>query len=294
MLISIIIPLYRGRDVIGACLDSLYTGHDDCRLEIIVIDDASPDYAGDFVRSNYHGVQLLSNNRNLGYAAAVNRGIAVSTGDLILFLNQDTVVQPGAIEILADELAKDRNLAAAAPQLLNQDRSIQRSCRNLPSYADIIYHHLLLSYLFPKSTTFSKWKMGRFSHDASAFVEQPAFSAIMLKRETVELIGFLDERFRLFFNDVDYCRRIADSGMMIRFCPNAKVIHQRGQSTGQIPLKKIFRSHLGFIRYFFKHERGVARTTANVLIAILLTLSGVLRIMLQLLQRPFISKGSSS
>lgn len=294
MLISAIIPVFYGRDVIGTCLDSLLRQGGSFETEIIAVDDCSPDRAGDLIESDYPMVKLIRNDRNLGYAASVNRGIELAGGGYILFLNQDTVLEAGAVERLVGELQADESLSAVAPQLLNPDGTIQPSCRMLPSYADVVYHHLLLPYVFPKSKVFSRWKMGWFSHNEKAEVEQPSFSAILIRKEIVESVGLLDGRFRIFFNDVDYCKRILDRGGRILFSPDAKVTHLRGQATSRLPVRKIIDSHTGFVRYFVKHKRGAIHIIANVLTAVLLTLSAILRIVWSVVRSIFTLREPSS
>jgi len=287
MSVAAVIPLYLGRDVIFDCLKSLQGGQEGVDISIVVVDDCSPDYAGDLVMERFPNVTLIRNDTNLGYAASVNNGLNSVDAEFILLLNQDTVVLPGAIRILAEELEADQDLAAAAPQLIDFNGRVERSCRMLPNYFDVISHHLLLAYIFPKSKLFSRWKMGWFDHEERMPVQQPAFSAILLRRETIEQVGLLDERFRIFFNDVDYCKRIDGSGGRILFCPSSKVRHIRGQSTEQIPFRKIYNSHLGFIRYFLKHYRNPLYWIPNEVVILLLLLSGILRIIWQGVKRPF-------
>jgi hypothetical protein len=291
--VSVIIPLYLGKPVIGPCLDSVLR-EDRTPVEVIVVDDASPDGAGTYVSQRYPKVAILTHDRNLGYAAAVNRGIDKSTGDVILLLNQDVVVQPGAVNRLLDRLQADETIWAVAPQLLDADGSIQRSCRMLPLHRDVVFHHLLLSYIFSRSRTFSRWKMGWFSHNSEELVEQPSFSAIMIRRDCVRAVGSLDERFRIFFNDVDYCKRIKDLSGRVLFYPSARMTHLRGQATGQIPIRKIVDSHSGFVKYFWKHQRSIRALPANLLVTALLLGSGCIRVAWNAIRIFFTSREPSS
>jgi GT2 family glycosyltransferase len=277
MRVSVIIPLYLGRDVICQCLQSVLKSQIEFELQVIVVDDASPDGAGAMVGSEFSDVEIITNRKNLGYAASVNRGLLAADGDFLFLLNQDTELQRDTITILVNKLTQNSELTAVAPRLLKPDGTVQKSCRTLPRHSDVIYHHLLLSYLFPRSDRFSRWKMGWFSHDKDTIVEQPYFSAIMFRRDVIDRIGELDIRFRLLFNDVDYCKRIADSGGKILFTPDTSVMHIGGQALRQVPFRKTLHSHCGFVKYFFKHYRGVRYLLPNMLIALLLTLSGVLR-----------------
>lgn len=291
--VSVVIPIHNGRDVIGPCLDSLLFDHDSQAIEIIVVDDCSYDGGGELVESSYPGVVLLTNRSNLGYAASINRGLGRCSGDHIMLLNQDTIVHPGAIDVLVRELETDARLAAVAPQLLNPDGSIQRSCRRLPEYADVIYHHLMLSYVFPQSRLFSRWKMAGFAHNHREEVEQPSFSAVLLRSEVVMTLGPLDERFRMFFNDVDYCTRILDRGLKILFCPDAKVTHEGGHAVKRSPVMRIVHSHIGFAKYFFKYRRGVIYILPNLAVTLLLAISAVPRIMYNVVAEKLSSSRSS-
>lgn len=288
MRVTAIVPLYRGREVIADCIKSLSGGQEDVEVSVIVVDDYSPDSAGDFVADRFPDVTLVRNTKNLGYAASVNRGLREADGDYVLLLNQDTIVLPGAIRILAEELDSDYGLAAAAPQLIDFSGRVERSCRMLPTHFDVISHHFLLAYFFPDSKFFGRWKMHWFDHEYRRFIEQPAFSAILFRRGTMEEVGLLDEKFRIFFNDVDYCKRIADAGGRILFCPSAKVKHMRGQATSQIPFRKIINSHRGFIRYFFKHYRNPLYWVPNMVVTLLLVASGFLRLLWEAVRRPFV------
>jgi GT2 family glycosyltransferase len=292
--ISVLIPLYQGRQVIGACIDSLLDSRDDIDLRIVVIDDASPDEAGEWVSSNYPYVEVIVNDTNRGYAFAVNRGIQNTDGDLILLLNQDTRMESGALKILEDRLNSKADIDAVVPKLLNTDGTVQPSCRMLPRHVDVLWQHLFLPRLFPRSQEFARWKMGWFNHDSEIEVEQPYFSTILLRRSVVDEIGQLDESFRIYFNDVDYCRRIKDSGGRILFTPHARVVHQLGQSTSKIPFRRIVDSHRGFIRYFFKHYRGMSYWIPNIGVAAILAASAVVRLTLTALCLPFTSRGPSS
>lgn len=292
--LSVIIPLYNGRSVIGPCLDSLVRERASVEMELVVIDDASPDGAGEFVREHYEEVVLLSNDHNEGYAASVNRGIETSGGEYLLLLNQDTELKENTIGTLLSCLQKDDSVVAAAPQLLSPDGSVQHSCRMLPRHSDIVWHHLLLSYIFPRSRTFSRWKMGWFDHRSEQMVEQPAFSAIMICRSVIDEVGPIDERFKIYFNDVDYCKRIHDSGGRILFCPAASVVHHHGQATKTIPFARIVHSHSGAVKYFFKHYGSLLYIIPNLIVTLLLLASGLVRLSMTAIRKVITSKGSSS
>lgn len=289
-LISVIIPVYNGMDVIGPCLDSLKSHGSQYELEIIAVDDCSLDGSCEFLISKYPGLTILRNDINRGYAVSVNRGINRSHGEYILLLNQDTEVKNGAIGILTKKLLSDPCLAAVAPRLLNPDGTPQKSIRRFPKHSDIIYHHLGLTSLFPKNPHFNRWKMADFDYNTESHVEQPAFSAVLIRRTAVDQIGLLDPEYPLFFNDVDYCKRLLDAGWRILYAPVAEVVHHGGQAVRQQPIISIYTSHAAFVRYLRQYHKGIKYLVSNLICTLLLVLSSHLRAVYRLLRRCFISK----
>lgn len=152
---------------------------------------------------------------------------------------------------LAQFLNQYPEFAAVAPQLLNPDGSIQPSCRRLPALADLIFQITGLALLFPTSFL-NRWKMPEFDHQSFREVQQPMASALLARREVFGKIGGLDERFFVFFGDVDFCRRLKEAGLRVVFFPEARFFHQRGSSTRHMGASFYFSSHFGFFRYLWK------------------------------------------
>ncbi|MBD3216875.1 MAG: glycosyltransferase [candidate division Zixibacteria bacterium] len=285
MLVSVVIPLYNGHDVIIECLESVIASETEHNLEVIVVDDCSRDDSLELVSKKGHDLHLLGNDGNYGYAYTVNRGIMASHGDAILLLNQDTELDNDSIQRLASKLFEDDRTGIVAPKLLNPDGTLQKSVRRFPKHSDIIYHHLGLSYLLENSAKFNRWKMPDFDHLDECYVDQPAFSAVMIKRSVINRIGLLDTAFPLFFNDVDYCKRTVDAGWKILFDPEAEVKHQRGQATFQRKVLSIYLSHQAFIKYLNKYFKRARYILPNFFCTFLLLCSAHIRALYHLLKR---------
>jgi hypothetical protein len=290
MLVSVVIPLYNGCDVIVECLDSVFASETEHNLEIIVVDDGSKDDSLELVSAKGYDLHLLKNDGNYGYAYTVNRGIMVSHGDSIILLNQDTELDKDTIQKLASKLFEDDRTGIIAPRLLNPDGTPQKSVRRFPKHNDIIYHHLGLSYFLEQSPRFNRWKMPDFDYRVEDFVDQPAFSAVMIKRSVINQVGLMDTDFPLFFNDVDYCRRTVDAGWKILFDPEAEVKHQRGQATSQRKIQSIYLSHQAFIKYLNKYFKGARHILPNFACTFLLLCSAHIRAFYHLLRMAFTSK----
>ncbi len=148
MHLSIIIVSYNTRDDLRACLESLQVVQP--APEIIVVDNASSDGSADMVRAEFPHVRLLAQARNTWFCGGNNIGIQAATGDYILLLNPDTIVQPGALERLTAFLDSHPDYTGATAQLRYPDGSIQRTCSHIPTYAYLLLEHTPLGWLLPR------------------------------------------------------------------------------------------------------------------------------------------------
>src|SRR5262249_19586174 len=137
-----------------------------------------------------------------------------------------------------------------------EDGTIQQSLRNFPDYISMLWEFTLLSYIFPGSKLFGKWKMKYFKYDKDEDVNQPMAAALMIKKTVLDEIKNMDERFRMFFNDVDLCKKIMDSGKKIRFITAAKVVHAHGASVHKDRIRMIKVWDNDIIEYFRKYHNN--------------------------------------
>jgi GT2 family glycosyltransferase len=253
--ISAVIITYHGIDFIRDCLDSLKADLADYRYEIIVVDNYSRDGTVEFIEQNHPEVQIIKNRGNLGFARAVNQGIEAARYEILWLLNQDIRIEQGCLAaLLRCHDGLDRP-GVIGPRMVGFDGRIQKNCRRFPRY-----HHLLLelsglAYLLPRSRFFNGWKMGEFDHTASRPVEQPMGAAMLVSRNCIEDVGTLDESFGIFFNDVDFCRRLQDAGYVNYYCADGVIEHHIGGSVSRHKPKMVWLSHYGMYRYFLKQER---------------------------------------
>lgn len=272
--VSYIVVAYRSRSTITALLYSIESQIGDFQREIIVVDNSPHDNCADLIQNR--PVKYILNQRNTGYTCAINQAIVLASGEYLFLLNPDVRLQPHCTVELLNSLAAD-NSAAAAPQLLNDDDSIQYSVRNFPNFATLCYDATALSSLFPNSRTFGRWRNRYFDHSTASAIEQPMASALMIRREVVTRLGPLDERFFVFFSDVDYCKRMIEAGYKILFVPAAQAHHKIGGSTRQEGAWLIRDSHRGFYCYLVKHELNGAKTVLRPLAAAMLAVGAVIR-----------------
>lgn len=253
--ISAVIISFNGMKFLPDCLRTLVEDLSDLSHEIIVVDNGSVDGSVEFISKNFAAVQIIENGSNLGFAMAVNFGLKAARGKFVYLLNQDLRFRKGATASLLARLKEDSAIGMIGPKYVGFDGELQFSARAFPGYRHVFYDALLLSRIFPRSREFGSWRMGWFDHETELSVDQPMGSVMLIPRLVIEKIGDLDESFPIFFNDVDYCRRMKQAGYRLLYYPEAVVEHFVGGSTRTMPVKMKLESHRSMYRYLRKYAR---------------------------------------
>ena len=255
-LISVIIISYDGIDFIDDCISSVIDSLENTAFELVDVDNGSVDGTVEMLREKYPQVHLICNKSNLGFARAVNQGLEIAKGQFVLLLNQDTKIINNAITKLAGRMKSDMKIGTIGPKFISPEGALRKSARSFPRYRDLFFEFSGLAYLFPKSKMFSNWKLGWFDHQTEKKVDQPMGAALMIRRDVIEKVGYFDTNFPLFFNDVDYCRRVKRAGYENLYYPEAVAIHHVGGSTQKRKAAKIMQSHRAMYVYFKKYNKN--------------------------------------
>jgi hypothetical protein len=280
-----VVVTYQNAGEIGECLYSLHQATS-LSLQILIADNASTDGTPGVLekiaaelKSFGRICEVHAYSANLGFTRALNILLARASGEMTLFLNPDTSGwAAGGLDCLIENLTASPDVGVVAPQLINKDGSVQPSCRRFPLHRDIFFEMAGLSALFPRSALFNRWKMGDFDHATARDVDQPQGACLLARREVIERVGLWDEKFPMFFSDVDWCRRVRDAGWRIRFVPEVKVIHHQGVSVHQRRAAMIWTSHKSFYDYLSKYHRVWREKILNALAGISLLSAAVYRI----------------
>jgi len=239
-MLSIVIVSFNARADLERCLDSLRTAPPQTPHEVIVVDNASTDGSADAAR-RFAGVRVVVNASNVGFAAANNVGIRVGGGDVLLLLNSDTVVPPGAIDRLAHELDSDDTVAIVGPRLVDAEGRAELSFGRMIS-------------------PLNEWRQQRLQRDRHAietmtrersWPDWVSGACLLVRRADAEAVGLLDERFFMYTEDVDFCASIRARGRRVLFSPDVEVVHMRGRSAAAAPTATnaaYRRSQLAFYR----------------------------------------------
>jgi len=194
-------------------------------------------------------------------------------------LGEDTLAQ------LFSYLETNSDVAAVAPQLVYPNGKIQRSVRTFPTYAIFWYELTGLRRLFPRHPVFGRWRMNLEGINQAVDVDQPMASCLLIRRTVWDSLGGFDEDFPMFFNDVDLCYRIKESGGRIFYLPQASAVHRLGGSVRPVMARMVWFAHLGWLRFMRKFYRSPLDTLKYVLTAPLVLLAAAVRSVFWLCRR---------
>ncbi|MDO8512179.1 MAG: glycosyltransferase family 2 protein [bacterium] len=253
---SIIIVNWNTGPMLRECLDSLpgaFSNNEE--YEVFVIDNASVDQSVAIAEGSPQKIQLFKVKKNLGFAKANNIGIRQSKGDYVILLNPDTVATEGCFTKLIAFLQEKPKVAAVGPRLLNADLSWQPSCRSFPSVGVLAAMFLKLPHFFPNMVGYRKYLMKDFTYESETVVDQIMGACMVIPRDMLDRIGLLDEKYWIWFEEVDWCRRAKELGLEIWFAPVSEIVHYGGVSFKQafVPVRKEWRFMRSALRYVRKH-----------------------------------------
>lgn len=254
MKLSIIIVSWNVKEDLVNCLRSIEKNRPCEQFEVIVVDNASTDDTTETIKRDFPEIILVSNSKNRGFAAANNQGIKRSQGRYLLFLNPDTIIHAGSLDVLVRFMDDNSNVGACGPKLLNADGTTQPSARRFPTFRGALYRHTFLRSLRIFRSEYKKWLMKDFEHDRQMDVDQLMGSALMVRRSVIEQVGDMDESFFMYYEEVDLCYRIKKAGWRTVFVPEAVITHLGGQSAGRIPTKKRMMMLTSMLIFFRKHR----------------------------------------
>ncbi len=228
--LSIIIISFNTKDLLRACIKSVYETTANLIYEIIIVDNGSTDGSIDMLAIEFPEIHAINNKINLGFAKANNQAIKVARGKLILLLNSDTIVRKGAIESLAEFMKERKSVAAVGPKVFNVDGSLQSTGHSFPSIGDVLLSLLRIPHLVsPKLRKHLFPELFRNVDDISC-VGYIKGCCLMLNKHIIDKIGLLDEDFFFFAEDIEWCYRARKAGYHIYYNPYSEIVHYGGAS----------------------------------------------------------------
>ena len=226
--LSIIIVSFNTRPELEGCLASIAGAPPAMPHEIVVVDNASHDGSPEAVRARWPDVRVLAQPGNLGFARANNIGIRQTSGGLILLLNSDTLVPPGAIDALVARLQARRSAAVAGPRLTDAAGRVELSFGPMISPLGELRQKLLIGLHARRFAPV--WRWVEWTTSVEHTVDWVSGAALLVHREDAEAVGLLDERYFMYTEDVDFCAALRARGREVLFTPAATITHLRGRS----------------------------------------------------------------
>jgi GT2 family glycosyltransferase len=270
-MLSIIIINYNSKDVLEDCLLSLVNIKIDIGYEVFVTDNASSESIKEFV-VKFPQFKFIFNEKNSGFAAANNIGIKRSSGDYILLLNPDTIVNENSFQPMIDYLKKHDDAGAVGCKIFNVDGEIERSTHSFPSLLKEFVHanEFIKRFLGYENNILNRVKTllrlksleSYWDHNSTKEVDHVTGACMMVKRDVIQKVGLLDEAFFLYNEEVEWSMRIKNAGYKIVFHPESNIIHLFGHSTKQKVQQQTMNNLLleryrGMFYFFQKHYSKV-------------------------------------
>lgn len=266
MELSIVIVNWNAKDYLRNCLKSINAESEGILLEVFVVDNGSSDGSAEMLRKEFPGVMLIENKNNPGFGAANNQALKMCKNDFVLILNPDTEVLSGALKRMADFLRKNERTGAVGAKLLNADRSIQFTCaRNFPSLIGEFFWLTTLIRRFPRSRIAGSYLMTYWDHKDSRQVNCISGACVMTRKKILESLGYFDEDYFMYGEDVDLCYRIKKAGWEIWYLSEAEIMHYGGVGSKRIAETAAIYDRAAIAIFFKKHYGILTAATYRIM-----------------------------
>ncbi len=243
------------------CLQSIVDTSGFLRSETIVVDNGSSDGSVDAVQTQFPSTKVIENRDNLGFAKANNIGIQVSTGTYIALVNSDVVVLDGCFEALFTYMKRHPHAGMIGPKMLGPGGEVRRSIMSFPNLGNSVFRAFALDSFFPASRLFGQYLMAYREFKAVREVDVLNGFFLMIRREAFDEVGLFDERFFIYGEDIDLCRRFERRRWLRIYHPGAAAIHYGGASSARQPIRFFIEMQKANLHYWRK-QYGVTGSLA--------------------------------
>ena len=253
--LSTVIVNYKSRRALIDCLGSLELDTAGIAREIVVVDNHPADGTLQVLAERFPKVRGIANDENVGFARAVNQGIAATTGQYVLVINPDCFVEQGSIPALMGYLRTHPRTGVVGPRMVGEDGSLQYSARSFPDHFTFLFNrYSLLTRLFPRNRYIRRYLLLDWDHRSVRSVDWLSGACLLVRRAAIDQVGPMDEAYFMFNEDVDWCRRMRQGGWDVVYVPEALIHHDIGASRRKVSTKVIVERHRGMIHYFHKYH----------------------------------------
>ncbi|TCD48951.1 glycosyltransferase family 2 protein [Chlorobium sp. N1] len=227
-MVSVLVVSYNTKDILRNCLQALLANSTGVLMEVLVVDNDSMDGSAAMVHDEFPDVRLIDNHVNSGFAAANNQAYRVAEGDYILLLNPDAYVREGSVANAVAFMEQTPECGLCGGKIISPEGRLEPSARRFPSVRSKLLTISGISGKHPDSPILNRHEFGGFKHDRPMEVDWVPGTFTIIRRSMLETIGFFDERFYLYYEETDLCRRAKKAGWKVFFIPTAEVMHIGG------------------------------------------------------------------
>lgn len=258
--LSVIIVNFRAYPALRRCLKAIVEMVSEISTEIIVVDNNPLPAALREIEIAFPSVTILPMPMNVGYGAAVNRAAGLASGRHMLILNPDVTLGPGVVDLLVKHADAHPEAGAVGPCIVDPAREVQGSARRFPEASTLLFgRRSWLTRQFPNNRWSRRNLLVSPNPQGARRVDWVSGACVLTATTAFQEVGGFDERFFLYWEDADLCKRISQRGRSVWYLPQAEVVHIGGVSTRQTPWRSIVAFHRSAFRYARKHVRGVRR-----------------------------------
>lgn len=246
------------KQLLDMCLSSIYKNTKEISFEIVVIDNVSSDGSVEMVREKYPKVKIIENKLPLGFSENHNQVLKRFSSRYVVILNDDTILLNDAFDKMVKFMDMHNDVGILGCKIFSRDMSLQFSARKFPSLdikilAAGMFHNTFLGRFFPNNQFTKEYLLLTWEHNDTREVDWVSGCCMMIRKETIDEIGVLDEQFFMFVEDVDFCFRAKKNNWLVFYLHTAEILHFGGQSTSRKPVKMIIEHHKSMYKFYKKH-----------------------------------------
>ncbi len=279
MKLSIVIVNYNVKYFLEQCLLSVYQALHGVESEIFVVDNASADGSVAMVKSKFPSVKVIENRENLGFAKANNQALRKASGEYLLLLNPDTVVQENTFNVCLRFMDAHSEAGGLGVKMMDgKGNFLPESKRGLPTPWVSFYKIFGLSALFPRSPRFARYHLGHLDKNKNHEIEILAGAFMLMRKEALEKVGLLDEDYFMYGEDIDLSYRITKAGYKNYYLADTSIIHYKGESTKKGSLNYVYIFYKAMAIFARKHFSGTYASAFNFMISLAIYLRAAISV----------------
>lgn len=253
---ELIIVNFNSTDYLAACLRSLYDTEQSDLIQVHIVDNCSNDNV-DQIKRHFPDINLIKNDRNVGFGKAVNIALRKCQAPFVILLNPDTTITNGFFSKIFNFFESHKDIGILGPKIKDLDGGVQGSARSFPTPMTSLFgRNSPITKLFPKNSVTRKNILTIDNNGNRPFeVDWVSGACMVVRSSAIEEVGMIDERFFMYWEDTDWCKRMKDNHWKVVYFPGAEVMHVVGRSSNTMPLFSIFHFHKSCYLLFKKYAR---------------------------------------